>query len=241
VTVNGYTLTAVHGASIPQPQFPDDDGRADPRLSEALLGYAAGRVGEHTVIEEFYGARLLVPVVAMLTEEAEVAPGELRREKQSEMALPTLIGDDGRRAVLGFTSLESLARWRADARPVAVHARQACQAALDEQAHALVVDVAGPVPFAVDGYRLHLLAEGRPIPPPHEDPEVLAAIEAAFAPEHGVTGVQVGKGTSAELSIRFAVTGDLDERATVQRVTDRLAGILRGRTIGGIELGVVRR
>jgi hypothetical protein len=241
VGANGYTLTAVHGASIPQPQFPDDDGRADPRLSEALLGYAAGRVGEHAVIEELYGARLLVPVVAVLTEEAEVAPGEHRREKESEMALPTLIGDDGRRGVLGFTSLESLARWRPDARPVAVHAQQACRAALDEQAHALVVDVAGPVPFAVDGFRLHLLAEGKPIPPPHEDPEVLAAIEAAFAPEHGVTGVQVGKGTGAELSVRFAVTGDQDERATVQRVADRLAGILRGRTVGGIELGVVRR
>ena len=231
----------MHGASIPQPQFPDDDGRADPRLSEALLGYAAGRVGEHTVIEELYGARLLIPVVAVLTEEAEVVPGELRREKESEMALPTLIGEDGRRGVLGFTSLESLARWRPDARPVAVHARQACQAALDEQAHALVVDVAGPVPFAVDGFRLHLLAEGRPIPPPHEDPEVLAAIEAAFASEGGVTGVQVTKGTGAELSIRFGVADDLDERATVQRVADRLAGMLRGRTVGGVEIGVFRR
>jgi hypothetical protein len=231
----------VHGTSIPQPQFPDDDGRADPRLSDALLGYAAGRVSEHAVIEELYGTRLLIPIVAVLTEEAEVAPGEPRREKESEMALPTLIGSDGRRGVLGFTSLESLARWRADARPVAVHAQQACRAALDEQAHALVVDVAGPVPFAVDGFRLHLLAEGKPIPPPHEDPEVLAAIEAAFASEHGVTGVQVSEGTGAELSVRFAITGDLDERATVQRVADRLAGMLHGRTVGGIELGVVRR
>jgi hypothetical protein len=231
----------VHGPSLIQPQFPDDDGTADPRLSDALLGYAAGRVSEHTVIEELYGARLLVPIMAVLTEEAEVSPGELRHEKESEMALPTLIGDDGRRGMLGFTSLDSLARWRPDARPVAVHAQQACQAALDEQADALVVDVAGPVPFAVDGFRLHLLAEGKPIPPPHEDPEVLAAIEAAFASEHGVTGVHVSKGTGAELSVRFAITGGLDERATVQRVADRLAGMLRGRTVGGIELGVIRR
>ncbi|MGI5168823.1 SseB family protein [Spirillospora sp. CA-253888] len=229
------------GKTIPQPQFPDDDGGADPRLREALAGYATGRVGEHAVLRELTGARLLVPVVAVLTEEEQVEPGELRREKSSDMALPTLVGEDGRRGVLGFTSTETLQAWRPDARPVAVHARQACLAALDEGAHALVVDVAGPVPFAVDGLRLHLLAEGRAVPPPHEDPEVLAAIEAAFGSEPGVTGVRAVKGVNAELAVRFAVVPGHDERTTVQRVSDRLAELLRGRIVGGVELNVHRR
>ncbi len=237
-----------------QPQFPDDDGAADPRLSDALAGYAVGRVGEHAVLEVLYDSRLLVPVVALLSDDLpaggddfpgpprdQAAPGELRREKESEMAIPTLIGADGRRGVLAFTSLETLARWRADARPVPVTARQACQAAISEHAQALVVDVAGPVPFAVDGLRLRLLADGSSIPPPHEDPEVLAAIEAAFDSEPGVTGVRVGKGATAELSVRFAVSADRDERATVQRIADRLAELLRGRIVGGVELGVIRR
>lgn len=243
---------AVSGKTIPEPQFPADDGSADPRLAEALAGYAAGRVGEHRVLEELYDSRLLVPVVAVLTEAVsargddppeppgKVAPGELRREKNSDMALPTLVGEDGRRGVLGFTSMEALKAWRPDARPVAVHARQACLAALDEGAHALVVDVAGPVPFAVDGIRLHLLAEGRSIPPPHEDPEVLAAIDAAFGSETGVAGVRVSKGAGAELAVRFAIVPGHDERVTVQRVSDRLAELLRGRIVGGVELNVVR-
>ncbi|WP_067489950.1 SseB family protein [Actinomadura hibisca] len=229
------------GKTIPQPQFPDDDGGADPRLREALAGYAAGRVGEHTVLRELADTRLLVPVVAVLTEEEQVAPGELRREKSSDMALPTLVGEDGRRGVLGFTSTETMRAWRPDARPVAVHSRQACLAALDEGAHALVVDVAGPVPFAVDGIRLHLLAEGRAVPPPHEDPEVLAAIEAAFGSEPGVTGVRTAKGVDAELAVRFAIVPGHDERVTVQRVSDRLAEVLRGRIVGGVELNVHRR
>ncbi|WP_131740146.1 SseB family protein [Actinomadura roseirufa] len=228
------------GLTIPEPQFPGDDGGADPRLCEALAGHAAGRVGEHAVLRRLQDARLLVPVVAVLTEE-EVSPGGLRREKSSDMALPTLIGEDGRRGVLGFTCAETMARWRADARPVAVHARQACRAALDEGAHALVVDVAGPVPFAVDGLRLHLLAEGRPVPPPHEDPDVLAAVEAAFGAEPSVTGVRVTAGTAAELAVRFSVGPGQDERGTVQRVSDRLAELLRGRIVGGVELSVVRR
>jgi hypothetical protein len=157
------------------------------------------------------------------------------------MALPTLIGRDGRRGVLGFTSMDNLHRWRPDARPVAVHARAACRAVLDENAHALVLDVAGPVQFAIEGNRLYTFAEGRPIPRPHEDPDMLAAIEAAFATESDVTGVKVGPGTSTELSVRFSLAAGADERTTVQRVADRLAGELRGRIVGGVEVGVTRR
>ena len=229
------------GLTIPEPQFPEDEGRADPRLCEALTGYAAGRVGVHVVLRRLRGARLLVPIVAVLTEEEDAAPGGLRREKSSDMALPTLIGDDGRRGVLGFTCTETMKAWRADARPVAVRAEEACRAALDEGADALVVDVAGPVPFAVDGLRLHLLAEGRPVPPPHEDPDVLAAVEAAFGSDQSVSGVRVTEGTSAELAVRFAVVPGHDERRTVQRVSDRLAELLRGRIVGGVELNIVRR
>ncbi|WP_119729792.1 SseB family protein [Thermomonospora amylolytica] len=226
------------GPSLIRPQFPDDDGSAHPGLRDALAAYEAGRAGEHAVLAQLPAARLLVPVVAILTEEEDVAPGELRREKSSDMATPTLIGADGRRGFLGFTSLETLRRWRPDARPVPVAAADACRAALEEGADALVVDVAGPVPFAVDGLRLHLLAEGRPVPPPHEDPDVLAAVDAAFGGEAGIRGVRVGPGESAELSIRCGIVPGHDERATIQRVSDRLAELLRGRIVGGVELTV---
>jgi hypothetical protein len=241
----------VSGPTLHEPQFPSDDGSADPRLREALAGYAAGRVGAHHVLNRLNEARLLVPVVAA-PEEALEAPEEALEEgetgeagascggRSGEMAMPTLIGEDGRRGALGFTSAETMKAWRPDARPIPVHARQACLTALDEGADALVVDVAGPVPFAVEGLRLHLLAEGRPIPPPHEDPEVLAAVEAAFGSEEGVAGVRVTEGTAAELSIRFRVQPGHDERAAVQRVSDRLAELLRGKIVGGVELTVAR-
>ncbi|SEF50639.1 SseB protein N-terminal domain-containing protein [Thermomonospora echinospora] len=228
------------GPSLIQPQFPNDDGSADPALRDALAGYAAGRLGEHAVLERLSGVRLLIPVVAILTEEEQVAPGELRREKHSEMATPTLIGEDGRRGFLGFTSMEAMRRWRSDARPVPALTRDACRSALDQGAHALVVDVAGPVPFAVDGLRLHLLAEGRPVPPPHEDPEVLAAVDAAFGGEPGIRGVRVGRGESAELAVRCAIAPGHDERAVIGRASDRLAELLRGRIVGGVELIVSR-
>ncbi len=185
-------------------QFRGDDGAADPAVLAALAAYAAGQGSEHAALNALAGSRLLVPVVAVLTEEAsgdgeaaegiEAAEGSeteaagdgpgsgLRREKSTEMALPTLIGRDGRAAVLAFTSLDALTRWRPDARPVAVPAARAWRAGAEE-ASAVVIDVAGPVPVTVDGARLAALAAGRPAPLPHQDPDVLAALHAALGGE----------------------------------------------------------
>ena len=99
------------------------------------------------------------------------------------MALPTLVGRDGRRAVLAFTSLDALKQWRSDARPVPVPAASAWLAGTQDDASAVLIDVAGPVTLAVDGARLAALAAGRPVPLPHQDPEVLAALQAALARE----------------------------------------------------------
>jgi hypothetical protein len=155
------------------------------------------------------------------------------------MALPTLVGDDGRRGVLAFTSAASLARWRPDARPVAVRAGQACRAALDESADAVVVDVAGPVPYTIEGTRLRVLAEGGAITAPHEDPHVLAAVHAAVGGLAGVTGVQAGPGTEAALAVRLRLADDADEQAVLRTAAARLSEHLRGHVTGGVQISVI--
>ncbi|MCW2858756.1 MAG: hypothetical protein JWP48_464 [Actinoallomurus sp.] len=225
------------GRTIPQPEFPADDGSAAPELETALRAYAEGRGGEHAVLAALNGARLLVPVVAVLTED-ETVDG-LRREKESEMALPTLVGDDGRRGVLAFTSTETLARWRQDARPVAVRAGEACRAALDEPADAVVIDVAGPVPYAIEGARLRVLAEGGAITAPHDDPHVLAAVHAASGGLAGVTAVQIGADTEAALTVRLRLAEDADEQAVLRTAATRLSEHLRGLVFGGVQISVI--
>lgn len=173
---------------------PTDRGDPDSGVVTALSAFAAGQGSEHAVLTALAATRLLVPVVAVL---AEAAPGREtgtagpgaaagagppQGEKVSEMALPTLVGADGRHAVLAFTCLSSLTRWRPDARPVPAPAGQVWLAGAQE-ASAVVIDVAGPVPFAVDGARLAALAEGRPAPMPHEDPDLQSAAEAALSGE----------------------------------------------------------
>ncbi|MEV7969892.1 SseB family protein [Sphaerisporangium sp. NPDC088356] len=143
--------------SIPQPLVPGDDGSADASVVAALAAYAAGTADASVVASALSGARLLVPVVALLTE-SEVGEHGLRQEKESEMALPVLVGADGRKAVPAFTGAESLRLWRGDARPIQAVTPQVCRAALGEEAAAVVIDVAGPVPFAIEGSMLHALA-----------------------------------------------------------------------------------
>jgi hypothetical protein len=100
-----------------------------------------------------------VPVVAVLGEVEHDEHG-LAHDKTSDMATVLITGRDGRRALLSFTSTASLQRWNPDARPVGVSARQAARAALQDGADALLVDVAGPVLFAVEGQDLRDLADG---------------------------------------------------------------------------------
>jgi SseB protein N-terminal domain len=161
-------------------RFRDDDGSADPAAAAALSAYAAGTGSEHAALTALAAARLLVPVVA---QPGEAEPGSSARlpagDKNSDMALPALVGQDGRRALPAFTSVAALARWQPGARPVPAEAALVWQAAAQD-CGAVVIDVAGPVPLAVEGARLAALARGEPVPPPWEDPDVRAVVAAAI-------------------------------------------------------------
>lgn len=143
------------------PAFPDDDGSAEPALAAALAAYGAGGGNDAYVdaLAVLQSARVLVPVVAVLGE-VEVDEAGLAHDKSSDMAAVLVQTPDGRRGLLAFTSTGSLADWNAEARPVPVSSRTAAQAAVQEEATALVVDIAGPTRFVVDGESLRALAAG---------------------------------------------------------------------------------
>jgi hypothetical protein len=207
----------------------------------ALDAYAAGRGSEHAALTALAACRLLVPVVALLTAGEPGGPDGPRREKSSEMALPTLIGADGRAALPAFTCLDSLIRWRDDARPVPVPAAGVWQSGAQE-ASAVVIDVAGPVPFAVDGARLAALASGRPVPLPHEDPDVVALVHGVLAGEPAIAGFRLlpgGHGTDLTLCL---VPGPAATQAqvgdAVERVSASVVSGAEGRVRRGIEVAL---
>ena len=105
------------------------------------------------------GSRLLVPVVAMLGEVEYDGQGRAH-DKTSDMATVLMQGDDGRLALLAFTGLEALHAWNREARPVPVQAQLAARSAIQDDAAAIVVDIAGPVTLVVEGDDLLGLAQG---------------------------------------------------------------------------------
>lgn len=145
--------------AIPDPGFPDDAGAPNPAVAAALTAYAAGSGSYLDALAAVRTSRLLVPVVAVLGE-VEVDDSGLTHDKTSDMATVLLQGADGRLALLAFTGTVTLQAWDPAARPVPVTARTAAQAALQDGAAALVVDVAGPAALVIEGEDLMGLAAG---------------------------------------------------------------------------------
>jgi SseB protein N-terminal domain len=230
-------------------QFRDDNGAADPRVAAALAGYQAGQGSEQAALTELATARLLVPVIAVLAGGSaadgaadgaaggSAADGAADRDKNSEMVLPTLIGRDGRPAVLAFTSLDSLARWRPDARPVPAEAGRVWRAAVADGC-AVVIDVAGPVPFAVEGARLGALAAGQPVPPAHEDPDLRAEIDAAVVGEPMILGFTLASSDQADVAVRLCLSGPSLAAEGWQPVANRVANNIAARLAGRLRRGV---
>ena len=236
-----------------------DDGRADPRLAALLAAYAAGQEPESAVLAALSGARLLIPLVEREASPekagppaheapaheapaheapAHEAPAHGACATSKEMAFPTLIGRDGRPALLAFTSLDALVRWRPGARPVPAPAAQVWGSAVGSQC-AVVIDVAGPVPLAVDGARLHALAHGEPPPAPQNDPDVHAQVADVLAAQPAIVGVRLAGGTEGtDLAVRLEFRPG-DTAPPVQGVAEAIAARLAGRLRRGIEVSAV--
>jgi hypothetical protein len=242
--------------NIPEPAFAADDGSADPALARALAewhGDPADPAAEQRVLHALTGARLLVPVVAV-PGETETDESGLRREKTSDMAVPTLTAPGGRRALPAFTSTEALARWRPDARPVAVPLGQALHALAQEEADTLVLDLAGPVTYQLTGRALHALA-GHALAghgPPAADPAVTAALRSLLAAEPGAAGAHLtpgheaqpaggAGGTDSDGTLAVVLAPGAAPAEVARRLSRALAAdeVLRARLVNGLELALL--
>lgn len=225
------------GRSIPNPGFVGDSGAADPELVNALAAYAADPGRAPAVLWALSRARVLVPVVAVATEQEEPADG-LRREKSTDMALVTVQRPDGERALPVFSSIATLAAWRADARPVPVESARAALSAAAEGARALLVDPAGPVRFVVSGPALRALAEGTLALPLYADPEVEREVRRGLASVPGVRSVRLQPAPDADLRVVVTLAAGEDAAAVLTSAAAALQGLvaLRARTFAGIDL-----
>jgi hypothetical protein len=164
---------------IGQP-FAGDDGTTDSGLLAALAGWQerTDRAALIDVVRAWAPTRVLVPIVAVLGEGADVrsAAEQGQGDKSADMALVTITGPDGRRILPAFSSTAALAAWNPTARPVPVEAARAAQAAVVEGCDLIAIDPAGPIDCRLPRPVVWAVAQGRAWLPPAEDPEVLHAV-----------------------------------------------------------------
>ena len=135
---------------LASPAFPHDDGAADPQV-RARLHDLSDPIG---VARDLRSVRLLACVIAV-ADEVDTAGAD----KDSHMAVVSMVAADGRRGLLAFTGLDSLRAFDPQARPVPALGRDVARAALDEGASAVVVDVAGPRTVVLEGVALAALSD----------------------------------------------------------------------------------
>lgn len=164
-----------------------DDGRPDARLAAALREWsrAATPAARAEVLAALCGARVFLALAARATGTEVGARTGLVQERGAEMALLSVVSPSGARALAVFADGHLVQRWRAEARPVPVPGPQACAAALDDGAAALLLDPAGAA-LAVTGEEMTALAAGRvPVPGTRLDTRHTAAALGPLEAEPG--------------------------------------------------------
>ncbi|WP_309129098.1 SseB family protein [Microbacterium sp.] len=204
-----------------------DDGSADPALLSALLSFRAGVGSQAEVVDAFRDARVLVPLVAEKGEEG-VGPTGLKVDKTQELSIVTVAAPDGRRVQPVFSSVETMARWDATARPIPVEAKRVALSASSEQTDLIVLDPASDTEFVLRRPAVWAIAQGQRWEPSFLSPEVFTALQQSVAHELAVIDVSVGAGDpdarmrGPELIVTLELADGL-ERETLDAVLARLA------------------
>ena len=222
-----------------------DDGLADPQVVAALEAHREDPTPRTRAraLAVLATARVFAAVTARSTAEHVDRGTGLRAESTAEMALVTLAGSTGR-GVPVFLDVPGLLRFDRDARPVRLSAPEACTAAIEDGAVALVVDPQG-AGLVVTGSDLQELAAGRvPVPgsglsarttaaalttPERPDPDLVRQLRTALkgvdarlldGPDGPVVGIVGGLGPAALATLAQRLAPLLDRPVDLTAVPE---------------------
>ncbi|MFE6736834.1 SseB family protein [Microbacterium sp. NPDC057650] len=204
-----------------------DDGSADPALLDALLRFRAGSGSQVEVVDAFRSARVLVPLVAEKGDEG-VGPTGLKVDKTQELSIVTVAAPDGRRVQPVFSSVQTMSRWDATARPIPVEAVRVALSASSEETDLIVLDPASDTEFVFRRPAVWAIAQDQRWEPSFLSPEVFTALQTSVAHELAVIDVHVSSGDpdarmrGPELIVTLELADGLDQQ-TLDAVLARLA------------------
>lgn len=213
------------GRTFDANRFADDDGTAPRPVVSAMAAFRSGDAGEADVVDALRGARVLIPVVAVLGEAAANERGQTT-DKSADLSIVTVAGPDGRTVLPVFTSTAAMRQWNAAARPVPAEFRTAAIAAVDEGTDLIVVDPGADTEFGVRRPAVWAVARDEPWRPAVHDENVARALAEAIADEALVRGIEIAPGavpgrlSGAEVAVTIVLEGG--DTAAVQSLIGRV-------------------
>ncbi|MFJ6678928.1 SseB family protein [Microbacterium sp. NPDC091382] len=208
-----------------------DDGSADPALHAALTAFHAGEGSAAAVVDAYRAARLLIPLVADKGDEG-VGPTGLTVDKTQELSIVTVAAPDGRRVLPVFTSVATMSRWDASARPVPADGVRTALSAAADDTDLIVIDPGSDTEFVLRRPAVWAIGQGQAWEPPHVSPEVFAGLQESIGTELGVVDLSVTTGDpqsrlrGPELVVSLHLVSGLDQTALdaiLQRLASRWA------------------
>lgn len=177
------------GRAFNENPFANDDGSARPELISAILEFH--ETGDASkVFSEFSKSRLLIPLLAELGESEVGAHGQTV-DKSADLSIVNVETPDGQVGLPVFSSVESMQRWNATARPVPSDAIRVALAAASEGNTRIILDPGSETEFAFRRAAIAAMAQQQTWTPPHLSVSVTEEFEKGVAAEDSIAKVLI--------------------------------------------------
>ena len=177
------------GRAFNENPFANDDGAARPELISAISEFHES--GDATnVFAEFSKSRLLIPLLADLGESEVGAHGQTV-DKSADLSIVNVETPDGQVGLPVFSSVESMQRWNATARPVPSDAIRVALAAASEGNTRIILDPGSETEFAFRRASIAAMAQQQSWTPPHLSTSVISEFEKGITDEDSIAKVVI--------------------------------------------------
>ncbi len=217
------------GRSFDANNFAQDDGSAPKALMDALLAFREGKVNSEAVVDAIRESRLLIPLLAELTESADGAHGQ-KIDKSADLSIVTVATPDEQNGLPVFSSVAAMQRWNPKARPVPADARRVALAAVVEDNTRIILDPESETEFAIRRPAIAAIAQDLNWVHPARNAAVHRAISKVtdsveeFLSFDLIDGDELSRLHSAELQLELHLQPGLSE--------ERLAELMQTLAIG---------
>lgn len=217
------------GREFHENPFAGDSGETPTDVAVALATFRQGDSDLASLLDVINTSRALIPLFTNPGEDFDPAH-PVMEDKVQELAVVTVAGPNGEKALPAFTSVEAMKSWSADARPIPIDMRRVALAAVSDNADRVVINP-GTDHLVLRRPMVWAMAKGERYVPPTESVELFEHLTDVLTAIDPIDHIELyladplSYGDGPELGVVAFLPPGLDEAAltvileNIQRVT----------------------